>query len=272
MKFTADQKKILAATLLAEFDKGDQALFVQFCERAGLDPFRKQVYALPRQGKMSIVTSIDGLRAIAQRSGEYEGQTAPQWMDGSGKWHEVWLSSSPPVACKIGVHRKNFREPLYAICTMNEHGGVGGKWKSSAAHMLAKTTEALALRKAFPNETGGVISEDEVLGQPEDATSDAPKNDAKSRADVIKTQIAGVSSGSTLEVEYEPFDSEDGQWLNDSLETVGASLDSLRVAMSGGKDIDKSMIPMDPEGNWPKSWKGRIDKWLKMQMEEASDE
>ena len=43
------------------------ALFLQVCKSRGLDPFVKQVYFTPQ----GIIVSIDGLRAIAERTGCY---------------------------------------------------------------------------------------------------------------------------------------------------------------------------------------------------------
>ena len=85
------------------------------CKRTGLDPITRQIYAIPNNGKLTIMASIDGLRLIAERSGEYEGQTAPQWCGDDGIWKDVWLSKETPRACKIGVYKTKFREPLVAI-------------------------------------------------------------------------------------------------------------------------------------------------------------
>jgi len=270
MKFTDKQKIILCKTLLAEFAHAERSVFIQFCEAAGLDPFRKQVYAQARQGKLVTVTSIDGFRVIAQRSGEYQGQTQPMWMDGAGNWHEVWLHSREnPVACKVGVMRAGFAQPLYSIATMSEHGGIGPMWKKMPAHMLSIRAESLALRKAFPNELSGILTEEEIGNDPM-PKAEQPKENASSRAQSIRDRLGDVlTSGTAIEdkTSEDVFQADDAEWLADALATVDSSLDSLRVAMSGGTDIDKSLIPLEPEGNWPLAWKGRIDKWLKMEAQ-----
>lgn len=59
------------------------------CKRTGLDPITRQIYAIPNNGKLTIMASIDGLRLIAERSGAYEGQTRPEWCGEDGKWTDI---------------------------------------------------------------------------------------------------------------------------------------------------------------------------------------
>lgn len=151
--------------------------FTQF-KRTGLDPVTRQIYAMINNGKLSIMASIDGLRLIAERSGAYEGQTAPQWCGDDGVWKDVWLSKATPRACKIGVYKTKFREPLVAIALFDEYAGkyayddnkynkfkkgdLTFMWQKMPALMIAKVAEALALRKAFPNEMSGIYSTEEM--------------------------------------------------------------------------------------------------------------
>jgi len=138
------------------------------CKRTGLDPITRQIYAIPNTGKLNIMASIDGLRLIAERSGAYEGQTAPMWCGQDGVWKDVWLSKETPKACKLGVYKTKFREPLIAIALFEEYAGKdrAGKltfmWNKMPALMIAKVAEALALRKAFPNEMSGIYSTEEM--------------------------------------------------------------------------------------------------------------
>lgn len=168
------------STMIANQNKlqgDDLKNFLIQCKRTGLDPITRQIYAIPNNGKLTIMASIDGLRLIAERSGAYEGQTAPQWCGEDGVWKDVWLSKTPPKACKIGVFKTKFREALIAIALFDEYAGKQqrddqyGKykkgdltfmWAKMPALMIAKVAEALALRKAFPNEMSGIYSTEEM--------------------------------------------------------------------------------------------------------------
>jgi len=184
-----------------KLNNDDLKNFAIQCKRTGLDPITRQIYAIPMQGRLNIMASIDGLRLIAERSGLYEGQTAPQWCGPDGKWLDVWLKKEPPSACKVGVHKNRFKEPLIAIAIFDEYakktnGKLDFMWAKMPALMIAKVAESLALRKAFPNEMSGIYSTEEMdqaVNQDQAPPQEKP---------VVKTQAADLIVDS-----QNPFDS-----------------------------------------------------------------
>lgn len=145
--------------------------FLAHCKRTGLDPIARQIYAICRQGRWGIQVSIDGARLIAERSGKYAGQTPTEWTSDGVTWVDVWLDSAAPRAARVGVHRADFREPLYAVATLDAYAAGGPMWKKMPALMLGKCAEMLALRKAFPQDLSGLYSTDEMdqAGNPQQA-------------------------------------------------------------------------------------------------------
>jgi phage recombination protein Bet len=150
------------------------ALFMQVVQRTGLDPFARQVYAIKRWDNrerrevMAIQTSIDGYRLVAQRSADYAGQVGPYWCGADGVWKDVWLDSGEPWAARVGVLRRGFTEVLYAVAHFDEYaatdkdGHLVAQWKTMPVLMIAKCAEALALRRAFPQELANVYTEEEM--------------------------------------------------------------------------------------------------------------
>lgn len=160
---TAEKIDLIKRTIANEATHDELELFLHQCRRTGLDPLARQIYFIKRGGKASIQTGIDGFRLIAERTGEYRGQTPVQWCGDDGVWKEVWLDKKPPAAARVGIYREGYAEPLYRVATWAEYAqSYGPMWKKMPALMLSKCAESLALRAAFPQELSGLYTTDEM--------------------------------------------------------------------------------------------------------------
>lgn len=161
--YTREQIDTIKATLCKDLSDAELALFIEVCKSSCLDPFRKQIYAVKRGGKVTHQTGIDGFRTIANRSGLYEGQAGPLWCGPDGVWHDVWLDPKAPAAAKVGVYRRGFREPLWAVARLGAYlDSNNALWSKMPEVLLAKCAEALAIRKAFPEDSSGLVSDVEM--------------------------------------------------------------------------------------------------------------
>jgi phage recombination protein Bet len=159
--WTPEQTQLIATTIAPGCSSDELRLFAYACQRTGLDPFSKQIYAIKRGGKMTIQAGIDGLRAIAERTGELDGSHT-EWCGDDGQWSDVWISAKPPAAAKTTIWRKGSSHPFTGVARFADYNAGQGLWSKMPAAMIAKCSEALALRKAFPANLSGVYSTDEM--------------------------------------------------------------------------------------------------------------
>jgi len=159
--WTPEQTQLISTTIAPGCSGDELRLFAYACQRTGLDPFSKQIYAIKRGGKMTIQAGIDGLRSIAERTGQLDGSET-YWCGEDGQWADVWLSSKSPAAAKTIIHRKGSTHPFVGVARFADYNAGQGLWSKMPAAMIAKCSEALALRKAFPADLSGVYSADEM--------------------------------------------------------------------------------------------------------------
>jgi phage recombination protein Bet len=164
-----EQVDLIKRMIAKDASPDELTLFLNQCDRTGLDPFSKQIYAISRWSKdagrkvMAIQVSIDGARLIAERTGKYDNQEGPYWCGEDGQWADVWLSSKPPCAAKVLVYKVGSTRATTGIAHWNEYADTKSTfWQSKPALMLAKCAESLALRKAFPQELSGLYTAEEM--------------------------------------------------------------------------------------------------------------
>jgi RecT family len=192
---TEEDIALLKQTHCLGWSEQNVALFVHQCNRSGLDPLSRQIYGqlrwdknmLDAKGKkvgglrLTVVTSIDGFRLVANRSGEYEGQQGPYWCGADAVWKDVWLPKTYPAAAKVGVWRTGFREPTFGVANFDafaptyDDGNLSGLWPKMFALMIAKCfdeeTEVLTDRgfELFVNVQGRVLQVTSKGLEPTDA-------------------------------------------------------------------------------------------------------
>ena len=164
IEFSDDQIKLIKSQIAPKATADELKLFLYQAQRTGLDPLTRQIYCIHRNqrnqdgsfsAKMTIQTSIDGFRVIAERSGDYAGQSEPEFVYEGDKLK----------CCKIAVFR--FRgdvryQASVGVAYWAEYSQNLGMWTKMPHTMLSKVAEALALRKAYPQDLSGLYTSDEM--------------------------------------------------------------------------------------------------------------
>lgn len=184
----ANQLALIRRTIANDCNDAEFDLFMAAARSAGLDPFRKQISPIvfnknkPDKRRMSIITTIDGLRVIASRSGRYrpdeeepdytfnpdeKGPTNPLGLEKARV--RIYIDNKPVT----GVAYWSEFAPITEEWVEDEQTGrrkrsgkmvldTGGNWSRMPRVMLAKCAEAQALRKAFPEDMSGIYEQAEM--------------------------------------------------------------------------------------------------------------
>jgi len=165
--YTPEQLQLIKDTVAKGATDDELRLFLYTARRTGLDPLTRQIHFIKRwDGTLkrevgTPQTGIDGFRVIAERSGSYGGQEAPEFHytdDGDVD------SATVTVYRFIGGQRFGVSATaFYEEYVQTTKEGIPNRmWSKMPRSQLAKCAEALALRKAFPQDLSGVYTFDEM--------------------------------------------------------------------------------------------------------------
>ena len=146
----------------------DNAGLLRFCVQAkarGLDPRKRQCFWIPRGGKWTFTTSIDGFSAMADKTMRFGGADAPDFRgtvdvkDGD-KTIVVPMHAEVCVWKIVGPWEHPITRPFRGTADWAEFypgpGDIGRMWRKMPRRMLSKCALAQALRLAFPEQLADV--------------------------------------------------------------------------------------------------------------------
>lgn len=185
---TDKHKALIQKQIAPNATKEELELFFMMAYRTRLDPLMKQLYFIKygkgERASVSYVTSIDGYRIIAHRTGLFDGIDEPIYKSVGNRLH----------SCTLRVYKKGCKHAFAATVKFTEYNTGKNLWAKMPETMLAKVAEAHALRKAFPQDLSGIYTTDEmeqakpaqvVSGKPAPAKPSPPSMITKSQAQMI---------------------------------------------------------------------------------------
>lgn len=162
--FSPDQEQMIRDSFANGATKQEFEMLITIAKTRRLNPILRQIHFVKRWDSQkqrevwSTQVSIDGLRAVAQRTGLYDGQDEPEF-----EYNGKELRSA-----KVRVYRKDWNRPAVGVALFDEYaqrkkdGSLTQFWREKPHIMLAKCAEALAMRKAFPEDLSGLYTPEEM--------------------------------------------------------------------------------------------------------------
>ena len=156
ISITNEQVDLIRATIAKDATNDELQLFFYDCKRRGVHPLDKLIHFTKRKNRYTPVTSIDFMRSRAAESGEYAGSD-----------DAIFIGNTPPESATVTVYRlvQGIKCSFTATARWNEYypkDTFTGMWDKMPHTMLAKCSEALALRKAFPQQLSGLYTVEEM--------------------------------------------------------------------------------------------------------------
>jgi phage recombination protein Bet len=148
-----DVKLLISSNIIPSGTPKDViALFGKVCAEKQLSPFSKQIHLIPRAGKYTFQTSIDGYRSIAERTGVYAGNDDYLFNGTKTEFELIDNKILKPTTATATVYKivGGLRCPFGATARWEEYypgKSLGFMWDKMPFLMLGKCAEALALRK-----------------------------------------------------------------------------------------------------------------------------
>lgn len=172
------QLELIRRTVARDCDPAEFDQFIHICKAVRLDPLRRQIYAFvfgkdnPKFRRMSVVTGIDGYRAIAERTKNYRPDNQAPRIEYDPAAKDPRKNPLGIVRAEVTVYKHSHGEwfPVVGEAYWDEYAPIKGdvldekkdNWRKMARVMIAKCAEAQALRKAWPDDFAGLDVEEET--------------------------------------------------------------------------------------------------------------
>lgn len=249
LRFTSEQEAMIRDSYANGATEEEFAVLLEIAKVRRLNPLLRQIHFVKRWDKdknryvWSAQVSIDGLRAVAERTGLYNGQDEPEYGPKNAQGF--------PEFAKVRVYRKGWDRPVVGVAywaefvQVNQYGKPTKFWANMPYNQLAKCAESLALRKAFPEDCGGLYTDSEmeqadneppILRRYEPARGHDPANDTVDRRPI-------TAHGSDEDDSRPPPESAE------EFESLLEELQTIENSIPGCVDYDGALVLRDMLGS-----------------------
>jgi phage recombination protein Bet len=166
---TREQLELVRQTVAVGATDAELQLYLYDCARRGVHPLDRLIHFTKRGGRYTPITSIDFLRGRAHDTGEMAGSDDPVFDK------DARTATATVYRLTHGTRYAYSATARYAeyVPDPGPNGRGDVMWKRMPHVMLGKCAEALALRKAFPQQLGGLYVKEELEQARPDFTTTA---------------------------------------------------------------------------------------------------
>lgn len=184
-------------------------MFVLFCQSTGLNPLKKEIWFIKTKGytkkdgtsvdgRVQMMTGINGYLAIANNHPMFDGMECEIKKE---------LNQPFPEYAIAKVWRKDRKYPSTAQAFWKEYcqPGINGRqsiWDQKPSIMIAKVAKSIALREAFPQEMGGLYTEEEMPKEFSADSSHIPITEADEPPKKIIKEVIAQSQESNHQLNH----------------------------------------------------------------------
>jgi phage recombination protein Bet len=130
-------------------------MFLALCKYQKLNPFLREVYLIKYGTETAtMVTGKETFLKRAMKNEKYAGHETGMSTDGKKAWAKIHLHGyKVPIMCEVDYSE---------YVGLKKDGTPNRMWKSKPRTMLKKVALVQALREAFPDDLGGMYSQEEI--------------------------------------------------------------------------------------------------------------
>ena len=197
LSFSGAQLDLIRSVIASDCNRDEFELYIAMAKRHGLDPFKKEIYALvfskdnPKKRRLALVVSIDGYRTLAYRGAASRG--AELRMGNPVAVYEIDEEMKDPAinpkgiaTCTVTWHVRDQGgdwypvsltvdwdefAPLSEVWAYDQDQGkraptgrfeLAQNWAKQGKVMISKCAEAQVLRRVAPETLGGLYVDVEM--------------------------------------------------------------------------------------------------------------
>lgn len=163
-----------------------QTQFLEMSQAFGLNPFKREIYAVGYGENWNIITGYEVYLKRAERIGKLDG------------WEATVEGSGENMTATVTIWRKDWKMPfkhtvLFSeVCQKTKDGKLNSVWSKMPSFMCRKVAIAQAFRLCFPDEFGGMPYTADEMPSEDDMKNITPTSElvkeASKRTEPNKTE------------------------------------------------------------------------------------